>query len=72
MEQEVKSRKIFEIVRQNLEKSISDNQKYYDKRGVQERMYEAGELVLREYPPFWLILNWDPNMREYHMWLGER
>ena len=64
------SLKMFEIVRQNLEKSISANQKYYDKRGVQEKMYEAGELVLKEYPLL-VILNWDPNMREYHIWLGE-
>jgi len=51
MEQEVKSRKIFEIVRQNLEKSDRDSQKYYDNRGIREKTYEAGELVLREYPP---------------------
>ena len=51
MEQEVKSRKIFDIVRQNLETSVSASQKYYNRRGVKERVYRPGELVLREYPP---------------------
>jgi hypothetical protein len=50
-EQEVKSRKIFDIVRQHLQKSVSASKLYYDKKGVREKTYTPGELVLREYPP---------------------
>jgi transposase InsO family protein len=63
LEQEVKSRKIFDIVRQNLEKSVSASQKYYNRKCVREHVYVPGELVLREYPPPCLILNWGQNMK---------
>ena len=47
----MKSRKIFDIVRRHLDKSVNDSKMYYDKRGVREKTYSPGELVLREYPP---------------------
>ena len=38
-------------MRRNLAKSIRTAQKYYDKKGVREKTYKPGGLVLREYPP---------------------
>jgi hypothetical protein len=38
-------------VRQNLDKSVSASQKYYNRKGVCEKVYVPGELVLRESPP---------------------
>ena len=46
---EIKSRKIFDIVRENIQEASNKQQQYGPK--VKIREYEPGEMVLREYPP---------------------
>ena len=50
-EQTMKARRIFDVVRRTLKRSVEAQKTVHDKQGVKLRAYEPGELVLREYPP---------------------
>ena len=50
-EQRLKGRRIFDVVRQITKKSVESQKFYKDRKGVKVRVYQPGEMVLREYPP---------------------
>ena len=50
-EQLVKAHKIFDIARRHLNDSVKSQAYFADRKGIQERVFHPGELVLREYPP---------------------
>jgi len=50
-EQKIKGARVFDVVRQVAKQSMATQKQYHDLRGLKERVYQPGELVLREYPP---------------------
>ena len=50
-EQRLKGAQVFDVVRRIAKRSMSAQQSYVDSRGIKQRTYQPGELVLREYPP---------------------